>query len=123
MKTTHKILGILWMAICGYFCVSLSLGTYYTIKHTDSGLDWLSVGLFFVLLNLVGAVASVYVFRGSRWGRMIVGVVALLTVTASVMGLFAWFNSPPFSFVGIAFDIFALVSAIVLLFSRRHVTA
>ena len=117
MKTTLKILGILWMAICGYFCVSLSLATYYIIKHTAS--DPYLV-LFFVLLNLVGAVASVYVFRGSRWGRMIVGVVAILTVTASVMGVFAWFNSPPFSLVGIGFDIFALVSAGVLLFSRKY---
>ena len=90
------ILGILWMAICSYFCVSLSLGTYYAIKHTASGLDWVSVDLFFVLLSLVGTVASLYVFRGSRWGRVVVGVVALLIVTASVMGLYAWFNSQPF---------------------------
>ena len=120
MKTTHKILGILWMAICGYFCVSLSLATYYTIKHTMSGFDWVSLEVFFVLLNLIGVVASVSVFRGSRWGCMIVGVVAFLTVTASLMGFFAWFNSLPFSFVGIVFDIFALASAGVLLFSRKY---
>ena len=120
MKTTHKILGILWMAICGYFCVSLSLATYYIIKNTASNPDWV---LFFVLLNLVGTVASVSVFRGSRWGRMIVGVVALLIVTASVMEVFAWFNSAPLSFVGITFDIFALASAGVLLFSRKYAMA
>ena len=123
MKTIHKIIGILWMVICGCFCVSLSLGAYYTIKHTNSGLDWVSLDLFFVLLSLVGTVASVYVFRGSRWGRVIVGVVALLIVTASVMGLYAWFNSPPFSFVGIVFDIFALASAGVLLLSRKYAVA
>jgi hypothetical protein len=120
MKATHRILGILWMAICGYFCVSLCLATYHTIKYTMSGLDWVFLEFFFMLLNLVGVVASVSVFRGSRWGRMIVGVVALLTVTASVMGCFAWFNSLPFSFVGIVFDIFALASGGVLLFSRKY---
>jgi hypothetical protein len=31
-----------------------------------------------------------------------------------------FFNSPPISFVGIAFDIFALASAGVLLFSRKY---
>ena len=45
-----------------------------------------------MLLYLAGTVASFFVLRGSRRGRIIVGVVALFTVTASVMGLFAFFN-------------------------------
>jgi hypothetical protein len=120
MKTIHQILGILWIALCGYFCVSLSLGTYHLIAATNYRLDTLTVFLFFILLYLAGTVASFYVLRGSRRGRIIVGIVALLTVTASLMGFFAWFNSPPFSLVGIGFDIFALVSAGVLLFSRKY---
>jgi hypothetical protein len=121
MKAIVKILGILWMAICGYSCISSSFAVYFTIKHTTYGLDWLTVVLFFTLLNLIGTVASVYVFRGSRRARVIVvGVVALLIVYANVMGFFAWFSAWPFSFIGITFDIFALASAVILLLSRNR---
>jgi hypothetical protein len=70
-------------------------------------------------LYQLGGVTSFYVFTGARWSRIVLGVVALLTVTASLMGLFAFFNARPYSFLGIAFDMFALVSAGVLLFVRR----
>ena len=120
MKTTHKILGILWMAICGYFSASLVQGLYE--RHPDR-LDTLCIDLFFVLLFLAGAVAAFFLLIRAGWARIVVSVVALLTVTASVMGFFAWFNSAPFSFVGIAFDIFALASAGVLLFSRKYAVA
>jgi len=123
MKTIHHILGILWVVIAGYFCASLSLGTYHIIAAHNYRLINLTVTLFFVLLYLAGTVASFFVLRGSRRGRIIVGVVALFTVTASVMGLFAFFNSAPYSVVGITFDVFAFVSAGFLLLSRRYVSA
>ncbi len=91
---------------------------------TDSyRLDRLRVNLFFVLLYLAGAVASFYVLRGSRWGRIMIGIVALLTVIASLAGIFAFFNSHPYSVVGIIFDLFAVASAGVLLLHRRTVSA
>jgi hypothetical protein len=120
MKTTHKILGILWMAICGYFSASLVQGLYE--RHPDR-FDTLCIDLFFVLLFLAGAVAGFFLLIRAGWARIVVSVIALLTVTASVMGFFAWFNSAPFSFVGIAFDIFALASAGVLLFSSKYAVA
>ncbi|NOS71899.1 MAG: hypothetical protein HOP33_18460 [Verrucomicrobia bacterium] len=120
MKTAHKILGILWMAICGYFFATLVQGAYEL--HPDR-LDTVAINLFFVLLYLAGAVTSFYLLIGARWARVVLSIVALLTVTASMMGLFAFFNSLPFSFVGIAFDIFALASAGVLLFARRYAVA
>ena len=115
MKTTHRIVGILWMVICGYFFATLVQGVY---EARPDRFDTLAINLFFVLLYLAGAVTSFYVLAGARWARVVLSIVALLTVTASVMGLFAFFNSLPFSFVGIAFDIFALVSAGVLLLGR-----
>ena len=54
--------------------------------------------------------------RAASWHLL--GIVALLLVAASLRGFFACFNSPPFAFVGIAFDIFALASARCLLFAR-----
>jgi hypothetical protein len=120
MKASHKILGILWMAICAYFFATLVQGIYEV--HPDR-LDTLAISLFFVLLYLAGAVTSFYLLIGARWARAVLSIVALLTVTASVMGLYAFFNSDPFSVVGIAFDIFALASAGVLLFSRKYAVA
>jgi hypothetical protein len=83
----------------------------------------LCIDLFFVLLYLTGVVAGFFLLIRAGWARIVVSAVALLTVTASVMGLFAFFNSPPISFVGIAFDIFALASAGVLLFSCKYAVA
>ena len=123
MKTTNHILGILWIALCGFFCISLSLATYHIITATSYRLDNLAIIAFFVLLYLTGTVASFYLFRGSRWGRIVVGIVALLTVMASVMGFFAFFNAAPYSVVGVTFDVLAFASACILLFSRRHVSA
>src|SRR5437016_1933286 len=120
MKIIHKILGILWMAICGYFFARLVQGLYE--RHPDR-LNTLCIDLFFVFLYLAGAAAGFFLLVRARWARIVLSAVALLSVTASVMGLFVFFNSLPFSFVGIAFDIFALVSAGVLLFSRKYAAA
>jgi len=121
MKTIHHILGIIWIIISGYFCVSSSLTIFRIIGdfHLMS-----MVGLvFFTLLYLAGAVASFYILRDSRLGRVIVGIVALLTVLANLIGLSPFLNMQAFSSVGIALDIFALASASILLFSRKYVAA
>jgi drug/metabolite transporter (DMT)-like permease len=120
MKTTHRILGAIWMTVCVYFLVNLVQAVYRF--HPDQ-LDTLSIDLFFALLYLAGAVAGLCLLIGRRWPRIVVSIVALLTVTASLMGLFAFFNALPYSFVGIGFDIFALASAGILLFSRKYAVA
>ena len=120
MKTTHRIVGILWMVICAYFFATLTQGIYEVPPDRP---DTLAIDLFFILLYLVAAVTSFYVLTGTRWARIVVGMVALLTVTASLLGLFAFFNSPPYSIIGIAFDIFALASAGILLFSHEYAVA
>jgi hypothetical protein len=84
------------MALCGYFFATLLQGIY---EVRPDRLDTLCVDLFFVLLFAGGLFASFYVLIGARWARFVLGIIALLTVTASVMGLFAFFNSLPSSFV------------------------
>ncbi len=123
MKNIYQILGILWIALCGFFCATLSLAIYHIITAGGYRLDNLAIVAFFVLLYLAGVVGSFYVLRGSRWGRILVGIIALLTVTASLLGLFAFFDSAPYSTIGVAFDVLAVASAGILLFSRRHVSA
>jgi hypothetical protein len=123
MKTIHQIIGTLWIALCGFFAASLSLATYHVITTTNYRVGNLAVLVLFAVLYLAGVVGSFYVFRGSQWGRILVGIIALLTVAASLLGLFAFFDSAPYSAVGVAFDVLAVVSAGILLFSRRHVSA
>jgi hypothetical protein len=123
MKTIHQILGVLWIVISGYFCVSSSLATYDIIRVPDYHLISLIVFSLFTLLYLAGTVASFYILHNSRLGRIIVGAVALFTILASATGLLVFFSALPVSFVGIAFDIFAVASAGVLLFSRKYASA
>ncbi|MBI2926594.1 MAG: hypothetical protein HYY24_12940 [Verrucomicrobia bacterium] len=119
IRKIHRVFGILWLGICAYFFANL-VQAIYELRPTGSTRCLM---LFFVLLYLGGAFASFFVLLGARWGRISVSIVALLTVTASVMGLFAFFNSLPFSFVGVAFDLFALMSACAFLLSRRTAPA
>jgi hypothetical protein len=108
------------MALCGYFFATLLQGIY---ELHPNRIGTLCLDLFFVLLFGGGLFVSFYVLIGARWARIMLGVVTLLTFAASGMGLFAFFNTLPFSFVGILLDIFAVVSAGVLLFCRPHGTA
>jgi hypothetical protein len=108
------------MVICAYFFATFVQGMY---EVHPSRPDALTIDFFFVLLYVAGVVTSFYVLTGARWARIVLSVFALLTVAVSLMGLFAFFNSLPYSFVGIAFDLFALASAGVLLFVRRYAVA
>ena len=49
MKTTRKILGVLWMAICVYFFATFVQGIY---EARSGRLDTLAIQLLFVLLYL-----------------------------------------------------------------------
>jgi len=119
-RKIHRVLAVLWLGICSYHFASLVQGVY---ESQDARLDTLCLNLFFVLLYLAGSFASFLVLLGATWGRIVVSLVAMLTVIASVMGLLAFFNSPPFSFVGVTFDIFSLLSAGLFLLSPRRVPA
>jgi hypothetical protein len=117
MKAVYRILGGLWMAFCCYYFAALAEGIY---EVRPDRLDTLAINVFFVLLFLAGVFASFYLVIGARWARIGVSILALLTVAASVMGLFAFFNATPFSVRGIAFDLFALATAGVLLFAHKQ---
>jgi hypothetical protein len=119
LKSTHKPLGAVWMLISVYFFATLTHGIY----RVHSQPLWVSLELFYVLLYVLNIAACVFLFAGAKWARTVVGLVALLTVSASVTGFFAWFNQYPFSFVGIMFDIFSGFSAIAFLSFRRPAMA
>ena len=120
MKTIHKIVGTLWMAICAYFFATRVQGIY---EVPPDRIDTIAIDVFFILLWLGSMFVSFYVLTGARWARIALGWITLLTMTGSLMGLFAYFNYHPYSPVGIGFNVFALASAGVLLFVRRYAVA
>ena len=85
--------------------------------------DTLVIDFLFIFLYLGGTFVSFYVLTGARWARIALSIITLLTTMASLVGLFAFFDSQPFSAVGIAFDLFALASAGILVFSRSREVA
>ena len=120
MKVAHKIIGLLWMAICIYFFATYVQAIYEMPPNRP---NTLAIILFFIFLYVGGATAGFFVIVGARWARIVLSVVAVLIVMASLLGWFAYFNAMPYSAVGIAFDLFALISAVILVFVRKHAAA
>jgi hypothetical protein len=124
MRTTLKILGATWMLLCLYFAASLSHGIFYLQSFQSfwhSQPFWFGLDVFFISLNLAGAVAGFLLMTGKTWTRIILGTVTLFIVIASLLGVFAWFNYRTFSLVGILFDIFCVASALILFDKRKTV--
>jgi peptidoglycan/LPS O-acetylase OafA/YrhL len=114
---THRILGILWLALWSYGFVWQA----WPLSHIPfvpnfSATPALFLVILVCLLYLAGAVASFFLFRGTRWARKSVGLIAVLTVILAVVQIVV-FRS--FSVLGGLITVFALVSA-VLLFLPRH---
>ena len=113
----HRILGILWLALCSFFGVSM-LWQFCGFIFSDR--PGISSGLFLAillcLLYLAGAVASIFLIRGAQWARRFIGLIAALSVIACIAQIVA-FRS--LSVWGGICGIFALVS-VVLLFLPRH---
>ena len=116
---THRILGILWLAFCGYFGITILWGLrpIFTVPNLTATPD-LYFAVFMCLVYLAGTLASIFLFRGARWARVVVGIIALVSIIACI-GLFVAFKSVHFWVLVVG--VFALVSAILLLLPRRHV--
>ena len=95
---TQRILGILWLALCSFTGLSL-LWQLSHIFFTDLSKFRPTPDLFLAILTclvyLAGAVASFYLFRGARWARSFVGLIAVLSVIACIGQIIA-FRSLPF---------------------------
>jgi hypothetical protein len=112
---THRILGLLWFAFCCYACFN-ELRTVLAL-HPTAGLwpaGYVLVGC--CLLYLAGIVASLFLFRGARWARWIIGLVAGFVVLSSFASVASQRALPVWA---IGPGLFALVSLVVL-FSSRH---
>ncbi len=74
---TNRILGILWLALCGYSVFNL-LRAIQGLHPTGAGL-WLAWTVLAgtCLLYLFGMVAGVCLFRGANWARWYIAVLAV----------------------------------------------
>lgn len=105
---TQRILGILWFAL---FSSILVMWFWQFTEKPDSGY----FRVFMSPVFLLGAVASIFLFRGARSGRFTIGVIALcisgLVIVEIVDSFLSWQDG--------CLGLFALVS-VVLLFRPRH---
>ena len=115
---TYRVLGILWLAFCGYSGISQILQLLHLgISHPDDILSpiFLLACLVSILL-LSGVVASWFLFRDALWARRFIGLIALLCVIAGIAQIFSFRTISVWGGISVAF---ALVS-VVLLFWPRH---
>jgi hypothetical protein len=116
---THKILGAGWLAFCGYFGLLLLGQLLHGILLKARPTPDMFLAIFACAVYLCGIVASIFLFRGARWARGIVGLVAALTFIAVV----AQFIALSFTWFACAVGLFALVSLVFLFLSRHEPVA
>jgi hypothetical protein len=118
----HRFFGILWLSICGYFGINMLWGIRHEFTHYLNLRPIDYIGDLVCLMFLVGIVASIFLFRGARWARIMVGIIALLTGVVFIALFVLAFKSGVSIRVGVL-GIFGLISAIVLLFPRRYLSS
>jgi hypothetical protein len=117
----QRILGVFWLAFCGYnsilFAWKASQAAFIpnSTAHNTPLLS-LFLGLFFCLVFLSSAVASIFLIRGAAWARRFFRLFALLVLIMTVIPALATLQ---FHLLDAVFCLFAVISA-VLLFSPRH---
>jgi hypothetical protein len=113
---THRILGILWAIYCGHCCFYF-LRAMWSFQPPAAG-HWDAWGILAVLflLDLVGIVASISLFRGLRWPRWFLGLIAVYTVFGDCSYIIM---TRTFHAGNVASSVFALVS-LGLLFLPKH---
>ena len=110
---TQRVLGILWLVIFGSIIVVWVQRFLNKSEESELYFRLIATPCF-----LFGAIASFFLFRGARWARIAVGILAILTVAlvlAEASTKREWPDEDGF------LGLFALVSALVLLLPRRRV--
>jgi|ERR1700677_1824620 hypothetical protein len=114
---THRILGILWLALCSY-CGFETLPALFPV-HTDTvirNFSWYYLA-FSCLIYLAGVVASIFLLRGKREARWIVGSVAAFMVLSIIATIY---TVGSVSILSAVFGLFAVVSLMLLFFPKHE---
>jgi hypothetical protein len=116
---SYRILGILWLAFCCYACFN-ELRALLAI-HPTKGLwpaVWVHAG--FCLLFLAGIVASLFLFRGTRWARWLVGSLAVFLAVADIAYIVTTKSLPTWT---ICLGVFVIVSLVLLILPKPEPVA
>jgi hypothetical protein len=115
----YRILGILWLVINCIATVTVVRTLMLPDPKVTQTLYYCFLGSF-LLLDLVGIVASISLIRGAKWARWFLGLYAIVLVVGSI-GRVVEFGQ--FSVLDVIYGFVALVSAVILLMPRRYVAA
>jgi hypothetical protein len=111
---TQRILGLVWLALCSYFSF-VEIRDLFNFNAPKPWLVWfLLTG--YVLWYLGGILASIFLFRGRREARWVIGFIALVVV---VQDLAFFITVRQFPVRSVVIFGLALIS-IPLLFWPRH---
>ena len=115
----YRILAVLWLVLN---CV----GTVTVVRTLMSPAPNETAVLFyfllssFLMLDLIGIIASILLIRGAEWARWFLGSYAVLLVVGSIGQVV---ESHSLSTLTVTYGIFAAVSAVILLMPRRYASA
>ena len=107
---THHIIATLWLLLCSFFGIHMLWGFRPSAPKYESSAQFY-VAILFGFAYLFGVVASMFLFRGARWARIFIGLVALLTMLSCVMQYISYRSLPAW---GIALGVFSLISVVLL---------
>ena len=113
---THRILGILWLALCCYSVLNLLLALLEF--HPNANRFWVAWSFLggSCLLYLVGIGASIFLFRGARWARWFIAVLAVWEAFSTT----AYLVTSKSFHIWSGFCIVLGVVSLVLLFLPKH---
>ena len=110
----QRILGIPWLAL---FSFILLVWVWQFVAGADRG-D-LKLHAILIPIFLFGAIASFCLFRGARWARIAIGIIALLIAV-----LVTWFFlKSGWHWPDGSLGVFALASVVILLWPKHEPVA
>jgi len=120
----YRILGVGWAAVC-LFAIYLVFGFVRYLFWLDQGSISPALCIFIIVLLLLvaGAVASVFLYRGLAWARILLCIIAIVSLIYCGLSVASRFRSESFQSQAIfmAVGLYSLVSVVVLLIPKRYI--
>jgi len=120
----YRILGVGWAALC-----ILPVFALIYFKWFDLWIRWdlmppnLCIFFLYLILLVAGAVASTVLHHGFAWSRILLCIIAILSVVFCSLNVALHFRKDPVQLqaVFILVGVYSLISVIVFLIPKRYV--
>jgi hypothetical protein len=120
----YRILGDGWAAVC----IVAIFGLIW-LHELDGWVDWnlsppnLCIFFLYLILLVAGAVASTVLHRGFIWSRILLCIIALLSVLFCGLNIALHFGKDPVQLqaVFILVGVYSLISVFIFLIPKRYV--